>query len=217
MELVNKLAKKIWDYHHMGHKLEKADCVLVFGSHDTRVAKRGAQLFLEGWASLIIFSGGLGKLTKDIWDQPEADKFAEIAIDIGVPKDKILIENKSTNMGENILFTKELLRKHNISPRKLILVQKPYMERRAYATFKKIWPEKEIIATSSQMSFEEYFEKYSIGGISKNDVINIMVGDLQRIEIYFEKGFQIYQKIPNDVWQAYEKLVELGYTKHLIK
>ena len=53
--------------------------------------------------------------------------------------------------------------------------------------------------------------------ISKDDVINIIVGDLQRMKEYPEKGFQIVQKIPESVWQAYEKLVDLGYNKHLMK
>ena len=48
-------------------------------------------------------------------------------------------------------------------------------------------------------------------------VINIMVGDLQRIKIYPAKGFQTYQQIPDDVWQAYERLVELGFDKQLIE
>ena len=85
---VDRLAKILWDYHHMNHKLKKADCIFVMGSHDLRVAERGAQLFLDGWAPLIVFSGGKGRLTKDLWDEPEADKFAQIAIDMGVPQKK---------------------------------------------------------------------------------------------------------------------------------
>ena len=34
------LAKKLWDYHHTNHTLEKADCILALGSHDLRVAER---------------------------------------------------------------------------------------------------------------------------------------------------------------------------------
>ena len=62
-----RLAKKLWDYHHMHHVLEKADCILALGSHDLRVAERAAQLYLEGWAPIIIFSGGLGNFTKEMW------------------------------------------------------------------------------------------------------------------------------------------------------
>lgn len=50
MENVDKLAQKIWDYHRLNHKLEKADCIWVLGSHDARVAERGAQLFIESLA-----------------------------------------------------------------------------------------------------------------------------------------------------------------------
>lgn len=211
---INLLAKKIWDYHALNHKLDKSDCILVLGSHDLRVAERGAQLFLEGMAPLLILSGGLGNLTKEIWDEPEADKFAKIAAKMGVPKENILIENKSTNTGENIRFSYELLMQNNIFPKKIILVQKPYMERRTYATFMKQWPDQnvKIKVTSPQIAFEEYPTKE----ITLENVINIMAGDLQRIREYPKKGYQIFQVIPEDVWQAYEELVELGFTKHLI-
>src|SRR3954470_15080530 len=92
-------AKTLWNYHHVNNQLEKADCILVLGSHDTRVADRAAELYLDGWAPIIIFSGGLGRLTEGMWTESEADLFAKIAIKKGVPKDAILIENKSTNTG----------------------------------------------------------------------------------------------------------------------
>jgi uncharacterized SAM-binding protein YcdF (DUF218 family) len=207
------LAKKLWDYHHVNHTLEKSDCILVLGSHDLRVAERAAQLYLEGWAPLLIFSGGLGNFTKDMWTETEADLFAAIAIKMGVPKNAILVENKSTNTGENILFTQQLLAQKGINPQSFIVVQKPYMERRSYATFKKHWPDKKLIVTSPQISFKDY----PIEEIPMERVIHIMVGDLQRIKFYPGKGFQVYQEIPADVWLAYEQLIALGFDKHLMK
>ena len=79
------LAQILWDYHHMNHQLAKSDCILALGSHDLRVADRAAELRLEGWAPLLIMSGGLGNLTKNIWTDTEADQFAAIAIQKGVP------------------------------------------------------------------------------------------------------------------------------------
>ena len=211
-ERVIQLAKKLWDYHHLNHILEKADCILALGSHDLRVAERAADIYRGGWAPRIVFSGGLGNLTQHIWTEPEADQFARIAEQRGVPKKDILIENKSTNTGENILFTQQLLKEKKLDPGSFILVQKPYMERRSYATFKKHWPEKKLCVNSPQLSFEEYITEE----IPAEKVINIMVGDLQRIKIYPAKGFQIYQEIPQDVWSAYEELIELGYNRHLV-
>lgn len=206
-------ARLLWDYHHMNHKLEKSDCILALGSHDLRVADRAAALYLEGWAPMVVMSGGLGNLTQGMWTEPEADKFATIAIKKGVPADAILIENRSTNTGENILFSAKLLKEKGLDPHSFIVVQKPYMERRSYATFKKHWPDKKLLVTSPQIRFEAY----ATDEIPLERVIHIMTGDLQRIRFYPEKGFQIYQEIPPAVWEAYEFLVAMGFDQHLFK
>ena len=213
---IGALAETIWRYHQLNHQLARADVILVLCSHDKAVAERGAQLFLEGWAPLLIFSGGLGSITSRLWREPEADQFAAIAITMGVPRERILIENKSTNTGENILFTKQLLAERQIDTKTFILVQKPYMERRSYATFKKLWPDKEALVTSPQASLDEYLRRYSNEALSSDDVVSIMVGDLQRIRLYPARGFQIPQDIPDEIWAAFEELVAAGYDKHLI-
>jgi uncharacterized SAM-binding protein YcdF (DUF218 family) len=95
-------------------------------------------------------------------------------------------------------------------------VQKPYMERRSYATFRQQWPEPEVVVTSPAVSFSAYLSDYSNQALSQDDVISIMVGDLQRIKLYPQRGYQIFQEIPRDVWAAYEELVSAGYNRHLI-
>jgi uncharacterized SAM-binding protein YcdF (DUF218 family) len=214
---IRALVQRIWDYHHLDHQLAPADAILVLCSHDTVVAARGAELFLQGWAPLLIFAGGLGAITRRLWHEPEADRFAGIAIEMGVPKDRILIENRSTNTGENILFTKQLLAGQGLDPQTFIVVQKPYMERRSYATFRKVWPEKQVRVTSPRVSLDDYLRGCSHEALSPHDVISIMVGDLQRIRLYPEKGFQIHQDIPDQVWRAYEELVEAGYDTYRIE
>ena len=214
-EPVRGLVEVLWNYHRLGHELSTADAILVLCSHDTTVAERAAQLYLEGWAPLVIFAGGLGSITSRRWSVPEANHFATIATDRGVPAERILIENKSTNTGENILFTRHLLAERGLAPQTFILVQKPYMERRSYATFKRLWPEKQVVVTSPQVSLDDYFSHRSPDAPSDDDVVNILVGDLQRIRLYGEKGFQIPQEIPDEVWKAYEALVAAGYDGYL--
>ena len=103
-----ELAKILWNYHLVNHSLTKTDCILALGSHDLRVAERAAELYLQGYAPLLVLSGGLGNFTQGMWTEPEADKFAAIARSMGVPEHAILVENKSSNTGENILFTRRL-------------------------------------------------------------------------------------------------------------
>ena len=213
---IRELAERLWDYHHMNHRLERSEAVLVLCSHDTAVAERGARLYLEGWAPLLVFSGGLGVITKNLWSEPEAELFASVARGMGVPGEEIVVESRSTNTGENVRFTRKLLAERGVEPRSLILVQKPYMERRAYATFKNYWPGPRVAVTSPQVSLEEYLKNYSHSALTEDDVVGIMVGDLQRLRVYPEQGFQIPQEIPADVWAAYEELVRAGYDKYLI-
>jgi uncharacterized SAM-binding protein YcdF (DUF218 family) len=208
-----ELAKILWNYHQVNHSLTKSDCILALGSHDLRVAERAAELYLQGYALLLVFSGGLGNFTQGMWTEPEADKFAAIARSMGVPDHAILVENKSSNTGENILFTRKMFASRNIDPDSFIVVQKPYMERRSLATFLVHWPDKKVQVTSPQVSFENYPNEE----IPLERVIHIMVGDLQRIKFYPAKGFQVYQEIPPETWSAFEELVELGFSGHLMK
>ena len=210
---VDRWARILWDYHHVGHALRKSDVILVLGSHDTRVAERGADVFLEGWAPVFVFSGNLGALTSDLWTRPEAEIFAEVAEKKGVPRDRMLLETRSTNTGENVDFSRALLAERGIRPKTAIAVQKPYMERRTLATFQKRWPELDLVVTSPQMDFDTYPD----GTITRDAVIDIMTGDFQRIFVYAERGWQSPQEIPAEAMDAYENLVKAGYTQRLLK
>ncbi len=204
-------AKIIWDYMLMHQELEARDAVFALGSNDTQVAEYAADLFLQNYGKYLIFAGGYGKMT--LFTRPEAEVFADIAREKGVPEEKIIIENKSSNTGENILFVKKLLQEKGLDLKSFVLVQKPYMERRTWATFRKQWSEAEGIITSPDISYEEYADNPRY----KDRWIDVMVGDLQRIKEYPAKGFQIPQEIPGNVLEAYEKLLKLGYDKYLIR
>lgn len=212
---IDYYGKILWDYHRLNEDVKKSDVILGFGSHDLHVAKRCAQLFLDGYGNMIIFTGGYGRITENLWNMAEAEKFAQIAIKMGVPKNKIIIEDKASNTGENINNTKKILKNINLSPSSFIVVDKPYRERRTFATLKKQWPEINFVITSPKFTYEEYCDFYSNGEISKDEFISIMVGDTQRIYLYGKNGFQIEQEIPSKVWEAYNKLVYWDFNKHL--
>lgn len=206
-------ATLVYNYHRVGIPLRPADAIFVLCSLDTRVAERGSQLYLRGYGEYLIVSGGVGKLTADRFAKPEAEVFADIAREMGVPDDKIIVENKSTNTGENVRFTYSLLQEKGLQPCSLILVQKPYMERRTYATFRKQWPDPrtEFTVTSPQLDFASYPNQDN----PRDLVIHVMVGDLVRIRDYPARGFQIAQGIPDEVWEASQRLIAAGYDGHL--
>lgn len=209
-------AKTIYNYHRLSTAeppLQPADAIFCLCSLDTRVANRAAELFLEGLAPLLIFSGGSGKLTEGRFNQPEADVFASLAKDLGVPEDKIITENKSQNTGENVRFTYDLLQQKGLKINTVILVQKPYMERRTFATFAKQWPDSSTTfrVTSPEIEFEEYFNEQN----PREFIYNVMVGDLVRLKVYAQKGFQVPMEIDEEVWEAGQRLIKAGYNNHL--
>jgi uncharacterized SAM-binding protein YcdF (DUF218 family) len=206
-------ARVLWDYHHVGHDPAPSELILVLGSHDTRVAARGAELYLQGYAPLIVFSGNLGSLTSEMWTRPEAEIFADVAAGMGVPRARMLTECRSTNTGENVSFCRELLEQRGALPRRAIAVQKPYMERRTLATFQARWPELNVRVTSPQIAFADY----PTPEITRETVIQIMVGDFQRLLLYARRGWSAPQEVPAEVMDAYRGLVGAGYTQRLVR
>ncbi len=192
----------LWHYMQLDHQIEQADCILVLGSNDVRVAEHAVALYQQGLADKLLFSGGLGRLTEGVFEQSEADTFAAIARDMGVPSRDIIIENQSTNSGENVQFSAELCNKLNLDFRRFILVQKPYMERRAYATFLKQWPHTVdyVAVSSTKQTFADYFSE----DIELFTAVEAMLGDFERIKNYPAKGFQVEQPIPEAVELAYQ-------------
>ena len=143
-----------------------------------------------------------------LFTTPEAELFAERCRALGVPSENILIEAASTNTGENFRFSRELLSERGIFPSTGIAVCKPYMAKRAWATGTKQWPEVTWSVMTQPLSLEEY---------GTDDItIALMVGDLQRLRVYAEKGFQAPVEVPDDIWSAYERLVAVGYDQYVI-
>ncbi|MEZ9763384.1 YdcF family protein [Vibrio splendidus] len=199
----------LWNFMSMGHKVTSSDCIFVLCSNDTRVAEYAAELYLQKVAPYIVFSGGVGRFTEGSFERSEAETFASIARDCGVPEADIIIERHATNTGENVRFTYDLLTKRGLSPKRLTLVQKPFMEKRTYATFSKQWPEQaaEIRVTSQWQSWVDYFNEE----LPLDMVLGALVADFERVKTYPAQGFQIEMPIPDDVDQAYQALKKLGF------
>ena len=209
--------KILWDYMHLNQEPEKADVIVGFGCYDEDIPKRCAELYREGYAPFVAFSGGLGRNTAGLFTQSEAERFAAIAAAEGVPEDRIILENKSTNSAENLLFTPKVLAEHGVKAEKIIAVHKPYMERRLWAAMQIYWPDVLAVYTSPRVTLEEHIAHAQAIGMTEKGVIETIVGDIQRMELYARKGYQAPVEIPREVWNAFDALVKLGYTGQMAK
>ncbi|MFT5465651.1 MAG: uncharacterized SAM-binding protein YcdF (DUF218 family) [Verrucomicrobiales bacterium] len=208
-----ELAQVLWDFHRIDDSLEKADLIVGLGSYDLRVAEHAAKLLRDGWANWLAFTGAEGNFTRGKWPKSEAEMFADVARGAGAPADQILVETRATNTGENALLTKAMCEARGIAVGSVILVAKPNMTRRGLATWQLRWPEVRVICSSP----DTHFLTSPAEGHSPEEVVNEIVGDLQRMIEYPKLGYQAEQEIPDNVLSAFEELVSLGFSSHLIK
>ncbi len=205
--------RALWNYHHMGHELRPCDVGVGLGSHDLGVATFTAELFHRGMFPRIVFTGANAPTTIERFPRGEAVHYRERAIGLGVPDEVILVEPAATNTGQNIALTRQLLTDEGLHVASVALICRPYQQRRAYATCKQLWPEVEVVCASRPLPLEEYLA--SIGDTTR--VIDMLVGDTQRIIEYPKRGFAIPQDMPADVKAAYERLIDAGFTSRLIQ
>lgn len=210
-------AQVLWDYLCLHTPPKKADCIVGFGCYNEDIPRRAAQLYQDGFALWVLFTGGLGRNTAQMWTESEAERFGRIALAEGVPKNALLLETESANTAENIAYTRDLLTQKGIAVSSILGVHKPYMERRIYAAWKNYWPEMPFEVTSYQQNMAEYLETNAARGRSSRATVEMLVGDFQRMDLYAKKGYQIPQEIPDTVWSAFYALVEMGYTAQLAK
>ncbi len=207
----------IWDYMKLGQEPRKADCIVGFGNFNTDIARRAAELYLQGYAPYVLFTGGLGRNTLGMLPEPEAVRFGKVAMECGVPREALLLEDRSTNTKENIEFTRQLLQDRGIPHGHILGVHQPFMERRITATMGVYWPGQSFSVTSPQVSISEYLEAAQTQGVTLEAAISVIVGDFQRIELYAKLGYQLPQHIPQEAWEAFHQLVAMGYDKQLAK
>ncbi|MDH6219597.1 YdcF family protein [Streptomyces pseudovenezuelae] len=205
-------ARLLWDYHRMHHAPRPCSVAVGLGSHDLGVADVTAELYHQGMAPVIVFTGATSRTTRTHMPQGEAVHYRERAMQLGVPNSAVLLEPRATSTAENIEFTKAVLAEAGIEASSVLLVSKPYEERRSYAMLGKLWADVEVVCASSPMDLEEYTD--SIG--DAHMVIDMIVGALQRVLLLPGWGLAIEQVVPDAVVAAYERLCGRGFTSRLI-
>ncbi|OZM81722.1 YdcF family protein [Pseudonocardia sp. MH-G8] len=202
----------MWHYRLLGHELRSCDAAIGLGSHDLGVATYAAELYDRGLFPVLVFTGASSPTTRDRFPRGEAARYREHALELGVPDTAILVDPHATNTGANIVNSRALLDDAGLRPASILLISKPYAERRSYATARKLWPEVDVICAAAPIGFEAYVK--TIG--DERRVIDMMVGDLERILEYPARGFTIAQDVPGDIEAAYHRLRAAGFVSRTI-
>jgi uncharacterized SAM-binding protein YcdF (DUF218 family) len=129
-----------YDYLAAEDKLENADIIFVFGAKTLLRIEKAIEVYKQGLAPRMIVSGRGPYYAGDKFIT-EAEKYAHIAIEKGVPEHAIITENQSITIPDNVRSSLNLLDEQEIFYSSIILVNSPYTQRRGYAHFKKYLPD----------------------------------------------------------------------------
>ncbi|GAA3752083.1 YdcF family protein [Streptomyces tremellae] len=206
-------AQRLWNFQQMGHEPLPCSVGIGLGSHDLGVADTTAGLYHQGMVPLIVFTGATSATTRERMPLGEAEHYCRRALERGVPADAVLVQPRARNTGENIRFSRALLTERHIDVASVLLVSKPYEERRAYATARKLWPEADWVCASTPMTLGEYVA--SIG--DERLVLDMLVGAQHRLVVHPERGFMITQDVPAAVAASFDRLRAQGFTSRLVQ
>ncbi|WNV92098.1 YdcF family protein [Umezawaea sp. Da 62-37] len=196
----------------MRHTPQPCSAAIALGSYDIGVATQAVELFRKHLFPVVVFSGATSAVTVDRFPRGEAIHYREHALNLGLPESAILIEPMATNTGQNIKLSRKALETAGVVVNSLMLISMRYMERRAFATCSKQWPEIPIVCASAPLTYVEYVK--TIG--NEKLVIDELVGDLQRIMEYPKLGFATEQEIPAKVGDSYCRLLQDGFDNRLL-
>ncbi|MDD9150167.1 MULTISPECIES: YdcF family protein [unclassified Sporolactobacillus] len=180
----------------------QADVLLVLGNSIPYTAELAAKLYKNGICKKIMFSGGVGHSTPilrenakqkypflNVENKSEAFILAEIAKQQeNILTEDILLEEKSSNTGENALFSLNLLQNQNISHNSLILIQDPLLQLRSFATLQHYFSNSKINILSFSPFIPYLNEQFNFASQSEicgmwslKRFIELIIGEIPRL------------------------------------
>jgi uncharacterized SAM-binding protein YcdF (DUF218 family) len=204
-----QLAGQLWDFLSAGRSHRPGDVLVVCGSYDIRVVEHAVGLLQQGIAPRMLISGNTGNWTRALWNRPEAEVFAQRALELGVSRQQLILEPNARSFAENLAFSRALCP----DARSLTFVTKPNSIRRVMQTQPVQWP-----GISFNVDAPDFAFPWGVSNmVGVFGLIEEMVGDVHRLLRYPRLGFQQALEIPPAVLDAWQQLIALGYNRHLLR
>lgn len=179
----------ISDFIFMEDQIEIADIIFIPGGSHKQLIEQAAKLYHEGFAPYILPSGGSNNNLINCTSEWEV--LYKNALELGVPKESILKEDKASNTFENAKFSLRVLKENNIKVNKAILVCKNFHARRAYFSYATVFPSDIKIIVSPVIDGKDIRKDNWF--LDKAKTHRVM-GELVKIGSYFEEHVFIDNK-----------------------
>lgn len=215
-----------------------ADLLILLGNSVLHTVDSVAAAYKEGVAEGLLLVGGTGHSTdllrREVRDDPryehlpvEGRSEAEIMRNLlvqghGLDEEEIMTETRSTNCGENAENAYRLLREYRNGLADVLLVQDPTMQRRTWASFRRVWhPDNDVrflncptfVPTVQVAEDTLAFEEPERPGLwSMERFVTLVMGEIPRLRNDESgygprgRGFIVAVDVPPEVEAAYKRL-----------
>jgi uncharacterized SAM-binding protein YcdF (DUF218 family) len=207
-------ARTLWEWLPVSDPIpaEPVDMIFVLGNKSDALPGEAAMLFKKKLAPLIVLSGGRGRITKND-PLTEVERYMRVLRQENIPGGVIISDDKSTNTGENIAFSKSLLEEKGLVFTSGIAVTTTMLSMRHKALLKKQWPEiKWCVRTPEPVPFDTRMTMQN-----PEEFFDLMVGEVTRLQYYPATGFMDAIAIPDTITEAVKVLIKAGYIKYRVE
>jgi hypothetical protein len=214
------------------------DVLVLCGSAVLSAVDVAASAFRAGLADRLLVTGGVGHSTAHLEravrehplyrgtptaGRPESAVIADILrAHHGVPRSALLVEDRSTNCGENAELSVDLLARTRTRLRSLVLVQDPTMQRRTHECFRRslrgaadvaVWSHAPFVPVVPEAPAQDVVDGAGRPAWSMRRFTSLVLGEVRRLrddeEGYGPRGagFIDHVDVPPDVVDAHRRLV----------
>ncbi len=185
--------RPLWDFLAVSEPPVPADVIFVFGSQDLAVPARAAELYHEGYAPRVLLTGSYGRMTRNLFPQPEALVFRDHLIGAGVPKSAVVTEAEASNTLENVQLGMRALDHAGVAPRTLLLVAKHFVMRRCVATFARQFDDVAVVPCPPRGGIDTAVDRSGPAFVAR------LVAEVERLERYADQGDIRRDRVPAPV------------------
>lgn len=148
------------------------------------------------------------------------------AMFLGLDQSRLLLEDTSTNCGENGHFSRRLLEEGRLTPASILLVQDPLMQRRTDASFRQAWVDKscptfinwpvQVPRIGYRNDKIDYLQSPNSRKWTPERFMSLLTGEIQRLTDDENgygprgKGFLPHVEIPDEVEAAWRHIMGSG-------
>lgn len=153
----SKIIDDITDFIFVGGKPEKSDVIFLPGGSHPAVPEYGARLYHEGYAPLLMPSGGLSvkfdkwqgvKEKADIYSgdyHTDCEFFTDVLVKNGVPLSAVIGESRSGHTRDNAFMSRKTADERGLDIKSGIIVCKAFHARRCLMLYQLAFPEARLI------------------------------------------------------------------------